>query len=131
MITPLDSLKFMLVINELVEQSKEGYKPFSELKTYEEKMDFKGVVYDDETRTVNTEENMAYYDVVLDSLIDENHHDVISTYDNIHRDLSIQFAEDLEDKESSHIFVHIGTPRDISEGDDLFVCILDGHYRLM
>ena len=38
MITPLDSLKFMLVINELVEQSKEGFKPFSELKTYEEKI---------------------------------------------------------------------------------------------
>lgn len=74
-------LKAVGFLNEMAEESKFGFKPFSKLK--EEDCDTRGILFDDTVYTKHADGQIVYPDVIADYVLDENHHDVISTWQDV------------------------------------------------
>lgn len=74
-------LKAVGFLNEMAEESKFGFKPFSKLK--EEDCDTRGILFDDTVYTKRAGGQIVYPDVIADYVLDENHHDVISTWQDV------------------------------------------------
>lgn len=71
-------LKAVGFLNEMAEESKFGFKPFSKLK--EEDCDTRGILFDDTVCSKRAGGQIVYPDVIADYVLDENHHDVVSTW---------------------------------------------------
>lgn len=74
-------LKAIGFLNEMAEESKFGFKPFSSLK--EEDDDTRGILFDDTVCSKRASGQIVYPDVIADYVLDENHHDVVSTWQDI------------------------------------------------
>lgn len=74
-------LKAIGFLNEMAEESKFGFKPFSSLK--EEDDDARGIFFDDTVCSKRASGQIVYPDVIADYVLDENHHDIVSTWQNI------------------------------------------------
>lgn len=74
-------LKAIGFLNEMAEESKFGFKPFSSLK--EEDYDTRGILFDDTVYTKRASGQIVYPDVIADYVLDENHHDIVSTWQDI------------------------------------------------
>lgn len=74
-------LKAIGFLNEMAEESKFGFKPFSSLK--EENDDTRGVLFDDTVCSKRASGQIVYPDVIADYVLDENHHDVVSTWQDV------------------------------------------------
>ena len=81
----IKTIMIINMLNELAEMTKNGIYPFS-LATKEQE---DAVLYDDEN-----DKNP----VLADYLIDEEHHDVISTYSQLFEDEGVSINVVLEDK---------------------------------
>mgnify|MGYP007100872873 CR=1 FL=1 len=67
-----ETIKFISLLNELAEKTKNGYIPFS--KATSENIDC--ILYDE------TETYSNGYPIILDTCMDEIHHDIIDTEDD-------------------------------------------------
>lgn len=75
-------LKAIGFLNEMAEESKFGFKPFSSLK--EEDDDTRGILFDDTVCSKRAASGQIVYpDVIADYVLDENHHDVVSTWQDV------------------------------------------------
>lgn len=74
-------LKAIGFLNEMAEESKFGFKPFSSLK--EEDDDTRGILFDDTVCSKRASGQIVYPDVIADYVLDENHHDVVSTWQDV------------------------------------------------
>lgn len=74
-------LKAIGFLNEMAEESKFGFKPFSSLK--EEDDDTRGILFDDTVCSKRASDQIVYPDVIADYVLDENHHDVVSTWQDV------------------------------------------------
>lgn len=74
-------LKAIGFLNEMAEESKFGFKPFSSLK--EEDDDTRGILFDDTVYSKRASGQIVYPDVIADYVLDENHHDVVSTWQDV------------------------------------------------
>ena len=74
-------LKAIGFLNEMAEKSKFGFKPFSSLK--EEDDDTRGILFDDTVCSKRASGQIVYPDVIADYVLDENHHDVVSTWQDV------------------------------------------------
>lgn len=74
-------LKAIGFLNEMAEKSKFGFKPFSSLK--EEDDDTRGILFDDTVCSKRASGQIVYPDVIADYVLDENRHDIVSTWQNI------------------------------------------------
>lgn len=74
-------LKAIGFLNEMAEESKFGFKPFSSLK--EEDDDTRGILFDDAVCSKRASGQIVYPDVIADYVLDENHHDVVSTWQDV------------------------------------------------
>lgn len=74
-------LKAISFLNEMAEESKFGFKPFSSLK--EEDGETRGILFDDTVYTKRASGQIVYPDVIADYVLDENHHDIVSTWQDI------------------------------------------------
>ena len=72
------TLKAIGFLNEMAKESKFGFKPFSSLK--EEDYDTRGILFDDTVCSKRAGGQIVYPDVIADYVLDENHHDVVSTW---------------------------------------------------
>lgn len=74
-------LKAIGFLNEMAEESKFGFKPFSSLK--EEDDDTRGILFDDTVCSKRASGQIVYPDVIADYVLDKNHHDVVSTWQDV------------------------------------------------
>lgn len=74
-------LKAIGFLNEMAEESKFGFKPFSSLK--EEDDDTRGILFDDTVCSKRASGQIVYPDVITDYVLDKNHHDVVSTWQDV------------------------------------------------
>ena len=74
-------LKAIGFLNEMAEKSKFGFKPFSSLK--EDDDDTRGILFDDTVCSKRASGQIVYPDVIADYVLDENHHDVVSTWQDV------------------------------------------------
>lgn len=74
-------LKAIGFLNEMAEESKFGFKPFSSLK--EDDDGTRGILFDDTVCSKRASGQIVYPDVIADYVLDENHHDVISTWQDV------------------------------------------------
>lgn len=68
-----ETIKFISLLNQLAEKSKNGYIPFSKATAKNKNC----ILYDDESTYSNG------HPIVCDTCIDEIHHDIIDTYNEI------------------------------------------------
>ena len=85
-----ETIKFISLLNELAEKTKNGYIPFSKATLPE---NANCILYD-ETQTYSNG-----YPVILHTCIDENHHDIIDTYNEIYEPEGIIIRLVIEDDE--------------------------------
>ena len=74
-------LKAIEFLNEMAEESKFGFKPFSSLK--EEDDDTRWILFDDTVCSKRASGQIVYPGVIADYVLDENHHDVVSTWQDV------------------------------------------------
>lgn len=108
-----ETIKFISLLNELAEKSKNGLYPFSEA-TSEQK---DGLLYDDKTLFNDL------YPLITDYLIDSQHHDIISTYTHMYDADNIIIGVKVgDDTKEAYVLV---TSRDDA---DFCVVIHDGRW---
>lgn len=73
------TIQFIGFLNELADRSAYGIHPFSEMK--EQYTD--GLLYDDKN-AINANNDCAAYPLIADYLVDEQHHDIVSTWTNVY-----------------------------------------------
>ena len=74
-------LKAIGFLNEMAEESKFGFKPFSSLK--EEDDDTRGILFNDTVCLKRASGQIVYPDVIADYVLEKNHHDIVSTWQDI------------------------------------------------
>lgn len=84
-----ETIKFISLLNELAEKTQNGYIPFS--KATSENIDC--ILYDE------TETYSNGYPIILDTCMDEIHHDIIDTYNEIYDPEGIVIRLVIEDGE--------------------------------
>lgn len=91
----LATISLWLRIQELTELSKNPILPFSEATSD----NLKHHIFYDETRNINNDGDFEAHPVVLNALIDEIHHDIVSTYHSAYPslDISVIITEDSSD----------------------------------
>lgn len=71
------TIRFISLLNDLAEYSKGGYIGFSKYRYDTIKSIDAGIIFDDA-------EGPNYGKIIADICVDENHHDIVSTYDQIY-----------------------------------------------
>ena len=99
-----ETVKFIYDFNQLAKKSKKGIRPFSKATDWDAQLHF--LLYDDESPK-ELEENMISYPLISGCLIDELHHDIISTW-----------TEDYAFAKNELDFVVV-----LEEDNDPYVCI--------
>lgn len=94
-----ETIKFISLLNQLAEKSKNGYIPFSKATAKN------CILYDDESTYSNG------HPIVCDTCIDEIHHDIIDTYNEIYDPEGIVIRLVIEGEES---FINITCKYDTS-----------------
>lgn len=74
------ALKAIGFLNEMAEESKFGFKPFSKLKGED---NTRGILFDDTVCVKRATGQIVYPDVIADFVLDENHHDIVSTWQDV------------------------------------------------
>ena len=74
-------LKAIGFLNEMAEESKFGFKPFSSLK--EEDDDTRGILFNDTVCLKRASGQIVCPDVIADYVLEKNHHDIVSTWQDI------------------------------------------------
>lgn len=74
------TLKFLLWLREMEERVKHGFVPFSR---YTGDSDCDGVLYDDSSKVERNSDGDDCFPLVCDCCVDENHHDIISWFDDL------------------------------------------------
>ena len=69
-----ETIKFIALLNNLAEKTKNGYIPFSKATTKNKNC----ILYDDESTYSNG------HPIVCDTCINEIHHDIVDTYNEIY-----------------------------------------------
>ena len=69
-----ETIKFISLLNQLAEKSKNGYVPFSEAAPEDKDC----ILYDNESTYSNG------HPIVCDTCMDEIHHDIVNTYNEIY-----------------------------------------------
>lgn len=96
-----ETIKFISLLNQLAEKSKNGYIPFSKATAKNKNC----ILYDDESTYSNG------HPIVYDTCIDEIHHDIIDTYNEIYDPEGIVIRLVIEEEES---FINITCKYDTS-----------------
>lgn len=86
----LETIKFIALLNDLAEKTKNGYIPFSKATTKNKNC----ILYDDESTYSNG------HPIVCDTCIDEIHHDIVDTYNEIYDPEGIVIRLVIEDDEA-------------------------------
>lgn len=97
-----ETIRVVGYLNELAEKTRHGFMKFSEVTPSSE---VKGIVYDDSGDN----------EVVLDMIVDEMHHDIVSFYEDVIGGATFVIEDD------TGTYVQVGLPRG-------FVIIEDGHW---
>lgn len=96
-----ETIKFISLLNQLAEKSKNGYIPFLKATAKNKNC----ILYDDESTYSNG------HPIVCDTCIDEIHHDIIDTYNEIYDPEGIVIRLVIEGEES---FINITCKYDTS-----------------
>ena len=96
-----ETIKFISLLNQLAEKSKNGYIQFSKATAKNKNC----ILYDDESTYSNG------HPIVCDTCIDEIHHDIIDTYNEIYDPEGIVIRLVIEGEES---FINITRKYDTS-----------------
>ena len=90
-------IKLIAFLNDMAEKSKKGFIPFSKLT--EDKEDEAGIIYDDSTPLECRYGCQTTYPAVCDCIVDDEHSDIISTWDDIFAKygFTVQIVEDDEE----------------------------------
>ena len=116
-----ETIDFIDRLNEFAERTECGIFPFS-TATPEMK---DGVLYDDTTLLEESDEYCKRFPIIADCLIDNEHHDIVSTYDNMYKGIQlyveIQRCDDVVD-------VSIAA---YSKRDDILIVIEDGEWYIV
>lgn len=114
----IETVKFIKAVEELAQLSNNGIKPFTEA-TLENRNDF--VFYDKNKKNIN-----GSYKICLDMCLAENHHDVISYYED-YKGISNSINEFIygviiDDDGNKYI--------EIKLNDDEYIIVEDGKWYL-
>lgn len=82
----MNAVAFVGYLNELAAMSGNGFFPFSQCNPENQDEWSQGIVYIDKPQS-GVPTHIEPNDIAADILIDENHHDVISSWDSIFSDL--------------------------------------------
>ena len=104
-------VKFVEMLNMLAQQSRYGYRPFSEY-TYRTR-DFDGIVFIDRT-------GPHFGKIAFDMCLDEYHHDVVSTYNDFVR--GVEYDARVIDDEEDGYYIEITCEQNVT-----FV-VIDGRW---
>ena len=119
-----ETIIFIDLLRKLAEKSKEGIYPFSTAT----KGQSNGILYDDRKPYLNGDTNDGTedsYKVIADYLIDDQHHDIISTYTDMYESKDIVIEAITDDKyDESGNWIKVTSWRD----PDFCVVIEDGHW---
>ena len=111
------TLKFLYMLNDLAERSKSGYIGFSKYR-HDTKMDIStGILFNDT-------DGPDYGKIVLDMCVDEQHHDIISTYDQWIENTSYDIRVRIEESDNGESIYWI----DVTGNDNLNIVIEDGRW---
>lgn len=116
-------LKAIGFLNKMAEESKFGFKPFSSLK--EEDDDTRGILFDDTVCAKRASGQIVYPDVIADFVLDENHHDVVSTWQDILNSacgLNVAVIEQTDGK----LWLEVTSKDD----ESLSISVEDGQWRI-
>ncbi len=110
--------------DDLVNGSSHGIYPFSEYHKHNDKA---ALYYDDE-KPMYEEDGTVRYPVVRDCLVDDCHHDIISTYGSVEEDYTVTvYAEKFQGGIEIEMVVSAGED-DFFERNSIIYCISDGKY---
>lgn len=116
-------LKAIGFLNEMAEERKFGFKPFSSLK--EEDDDTRGILFDDTVCSKRASGQIVYPDVIADYVLDENHHDVVSTWQdvlNIACELNVAVIEQAD----GELWLEVTSDDD----ESLSISVEDGQWQI-
>ena len=116
-------LKAIGFLNEMAEESKFGFKPFSSLK--EEDDDTRGILFDDTVCSKRASGQIVYPDVIADYVLDENHHDVVSTWQDV---LNIACGLNVAVIEQADGELWLEVPSD--DDESLSISVEDGQWQI-
>ena len=104
-----EAVKFIGLLNRFAYTGRDGIKPFSKMQEY----DPGALLYDDENPIEifdSPYDSFAKYPLVADYLIDECHHDIITTYTNMWSSDGIRICVII--REDSDPFIQITSDMD-------------------
>lgn len=111
--------------DDLVNQSRHGIYPFSACRSDSDR----DAIYYDDTHPVRDEDGSVRYPVVLDYLVDDCHHDIISEYGTIAEDYTVTIsAVKFESEDDFEIEMIVKADDSSTEGNDIVYCISNGQY---
>lgn len=122
-----DTIKFIAFLDELAGSSENGIYPFS-TATNEQK---NGLLYDDKRpiyKALHNDklDNDDKYTLIADCLIDNEHHDVISTYTQMY-DADDIVIEVVVNEEENDVYVSVTSRND----PDFCIVIEDGRWYVV
>jgi hypothetical protein len=110
--------------DDLVNGSSHGIYPFSE---YHKHNDRAALYYDDKDPTYE-DDGTIRYPVVLDCIVDEYHHDIISTYGRVDEDYTVTvYAEKFQGRVEVCMVVEANEDS-IFKRNAIIYCISNGQY---
>ena len=111
------TLKFISMLNELAERSKQGYIGFSKYR-YDTEADITaGIIFDDS-------DGAGFGRIIADMCVDEQHHDIVSTYDQWIENTSYDIRVRIDESDDGEVIYWI----DVTGDDDLNIVIEDGRW---
>ena len=110
-----DTIKFIYLLKSLSSKSEKGFFPFSKTNS---KPDKGGILYDDLTKFSDG------HPIIADCLVDELHHDVISTYSSLYEEQGIIMRVNF-DEDNGNAFVKITS----KNNQDFCLIIEDGKWH--
>ena len=114
-----ETVKFIGFLNMMASMSKNGIRPFSTATALDEE----NLLYDDKN-PIKTEKEMTPYPLISDCIVDENHHDIISTFTKDYAAKGVNVVAMIGD--SGNPFVSI-----TSECDDFCVVVENGDWYVL
>lgn len=116
------ALKAIGFLNEMAEESKFGFKPFSKLKGED---NTRGILFDDTVCVKRATGQIVYPDVIADFVLDENHHDIVSTWQDILNNtcgLNVAVVEQTD----GELWLEVTSEDD----ESLSISVEDGQWRI-
>ena len=111
------TLKFIYMLNDLAERSNSGFLGFSKYR-HDTKIDLSAGILFNDTDGPN------YGKIVLDMCVDDQHHDIVSTYDQWIEESNYDIRVRIDESDDGENVYWI----DVTGDDDLNIVIEDGRW---